>query len=383
VIGPAGENLSPLAVVMGNNGNSGGRGGAGAVFGSKNLKGIAIKGTGGVDIANPALFREAMDEIYKELNYLTTKDPYVRPWHIYGTTFVPIVTQAWGAYMTRNDREGSFPEGVDEFRGDRLQKDFVTSNLGGFCCPYASCAHWYEDKKSPYGDIAIKGIQAGAQISMGSMCGNSDAHALLKLVETSNALGIDYISSGTIMAWVMEATEKGILSREDTDGIPMDWGNHDSMLRMLHKIAHREGFGDVLADGVKKASERVGKGSEEFALQVKGLEMTAVPPRGFFNVALSYAVNDMGADHERIHVPYPPVMSLIDEELFEALPFDYKKSWDRHNPELKGALTKWAYDSRAALNSLETCVFCNRGKLYVDFRLFSAFSMKSASAFSG
>ena len=92
VIGPAGENLSPLATIIGNNGNSGGRGGAGAVMGSKNLKGIALRGTGGVEVANPGLFREAMDEIYKELNFRTTRDPYVRPWQIYGTTFVPIVT---------------------------------------------------------------------------------------------------------------------------------------------------------------------------------------------------------------------------------------------------------------------------------------------------
>jgi len=337
-------------------------------MGSKNLKGIAVKGTGGVEVANPGLFREAMDEIYQELNFLTTRDPYVRPWQIVGTTFVPIVTSAFGSYMTRNDREGLFPEGVDELRGDRLQKDFVTGNLADFCCPFASCQHFYEDKKNPYGDIAIQGIQAGTQISMGSMCGVSDIHGIFKLTETANALGMCYISTGTILAWVMEAYEKGILTKEDTDGIPMEWGNHEGMVRMLHKMAHREGFGNVLADGIVKASQSVGKGSEDFALHVKGLEWTAVPPRAFFNVALAYAVNDMGADHERIHVPYPPVMSLIDEEIFQDLPFDMKKAWDRQNPELKGALTKWAYDTRAALNCMETCVFTNRGKLYVDFR---------------
>ena len=368
VIGPAGENLSPLATIIGNNGNSGGRGGAGAVMGSKNLKAIAIKGTGGVDIADPGAFREALDEIYGELNYLSTRDIYVRPTQIYGTMYVPIVTTAFGAFMTRNCREGLFPEGLNEFRGERIQKEFVAGNLADFCCPYASCIHWLEDRKNPYGELCFQGIQAGTQISMGSMCGVKDIHGLFKLHHASNALGLCYISTGTLLSWVMEAFEKGILSREDTDGIPMTWGNHEGMVQMLHKIAHREGFGAILADGVKKASERIGKGSDAFALHVKGLDFTAIEPRAFFHVALAYAVNDMGADHERIHVPYAPVLSLVDEQILRDLPFDMKGAWNRQSPEGKGHLVKWLYDTRAVLNCLETCVFTNRGKLYVDFR---------------
>jgi aldehyde:ferredoxin oxidoreductase len=368
VIGPAGENLSPLATIIGNNGNSGGRGGAGAVMGSKNLKAIALKGTGGVDINDPGLFREALDEIYQELNFRTTRDPYVKAWQIYGTMFVPLVTSAFGAFMTRNDQEGQFPEGLDEFRGDRIQRDFVAANLADFCCPYASCIHWIEDKKNPYGELCFQGIQAGTQISIGAMCGVKDIHGLFKVHEVTNALGICYISTGTLLAWVMECCQKGILTQEETDGIPMEWGNHEGMLQMIHNIAHRKGFGEVLADGIKMASAYVGKGSEEFALQIKGLEFTAIEPRAFFNMGLAYAVNDMGADHERIHVPYPPVLSLIDKEILQDLPFDMSKAWDRQNPELKGELVKWAFDTRAVLNSLETCVFTNRGKLYVDFR---------------
>jgi aldehyde:ferredoxin oxidoreductase len=368
VIGPAGETLSPLATIIGNNGNSGGRGGAGAVMGSKNLKAIAIKGTGGVDIANPGLFREALDEIYEELNFLSTRDPYVRPWQIYGTMFVPVVTSAYGAYMTKNAREGLFAEGLTELRGERIQKDYVAANLADFCCPYASCIHWLEDRKNSYGDLCFQGIQAGTQISIGAMCGVKDVHGVFKIHNVSNALGLCYISAGTLFAWVMEAYEKGILTQEDTDGIPMTWGNHEGIVQMLHKIARREGFGAVLADGVKKASERVGKGSEAFALHVKGLDFTAIEPRAFFHVGLAYAVNDMGADHERIHVPYPPVISLIDEEVLRDLPFDMKRVWNRQSPEGKGQLVKWMFDTRAVLNSLETCVFTNRGKLYVDFR---------------
>ena len=368
VIGPAGETLSPLATIIGNNGNSGGRGGAGAVMGSKNLKAIAIKGTGGVDINDPGLFREALDEIYEELNFRSTKDPYVKAWQIYGTMFVPIVTSAYGAFMSKNDQEGLFPEGLSEMRGDRIQKEYVAANLADFCCPYASCTHWLEDRKNPYGDLRFQGIQAGTQISMGSMCGVKDIHGLFKIHEVTNALGICYISAGTLLAWVMEAYQKGILTQKETDGIAMDWGNHEGMIQMLHNIAYRKGFGAILADGIKKASEHVGKGSEEFALEVKGLEFTAIEPRAFFHVGLAYAVNDMGADHERIHVPYPPVLSLIDDDILNELPFDMSKAWDRQSPELKGELVKWLFDTRAVLNCLETCVFTNRGKLYVDFR---------------
>jgi aldehyde:ferredoxin oxidoreductase len=370
VIGPAGENLSGLATIMGNNGNAGGRGGAGAVMGSKNLKAIAIKGTGSVDIANPGLFKEAMDEIYEEINYISTKDPYVRPWQIYGTMFIPVVTSAYGAYMTRNAREGLFPEGLDEIRGERIQKDFVTGNLADFCCPYAACIHWLEDRdrENPYGEICFQGVQAGTQISMGSMCGVKDVHGLFKLHDTCNALGICYVSTGTLFAWVMEAYEKGILTLKDTDGIAMEWGNHEGMVQMLHKIAKKEGFGAVLADGVKKASERVGKKSDEFALQIKGLEFTCLEPRAFFLIGLANAVTDIGAHHTKVHVSYPPVLSLIDKEILSDLPFDMIKAYDRQSPEGKGQLVKWLLDTRAVLNCLETCIFTNRGKLFVDYR---------------
>lgn len=379
VIGPAGENLSPLATITGNNGNSGGRGGAGAVMGSKNLKAVAIKGTGGVDIARPWLFREAMDEIYKEIDFLSTKDPYIKPWQIYGTMFIPTVTSAYGAFMTRNMREGLFPEGLDELRGERIQRDFVAGNLADFCCPFASCLHWLEDKKSPYGDLSFQGVHAGTQINMGAMCAVKDIHGFFRLHYVCNELGLCYISTGTLLAWVMEAFERGILTLKDTDGIPMEWGNHEGMIRMLQKIARREGFGAVLADGVKKASERVGKNSETFALQIKGLEFSSIEPRAFFHIGLANAVNDLGGDHTRTHVSYPPVLSLIDQEILQELHFDMKTAYSRQSPEGKGQYVKWLFDTRAVLNSLETCIFTNRGKLFVDYRPYA----KALSAATG
>jgi aldehyde:ferredoxin oxidoreductase len=368
VIGPAGESLSPLATILGNNGNSGGRGGAGAIMGSKKLKAIAIKGNGGVDIANPGLFREAMEEIYEEVNFLSTKDPYVRPWQIYGCMFVPALTSAYGAFMTKNSQEGLFPEGVEYLRGEYIQKEFVGAGLADFCCPFVSCIHWLEDRKNPYGDLCFQGIQAGTQISMGSMCKVKDIHGLFKLHHVCNALGICYISTGTLFAWVMEAYEKGLLSRKDTDGIAMEWGNHEGMIQMLHKIVKREGFGAILADGVKEAARRVGKGSDFFAHHIKGLEYTCYEPRAFFHAGLAIAVNDMGGDHGRFHTCYPPVLSLIDDEILRSLPFDMKMAFSRQSPEGKGQLVKWLFDTRAVLNSLETCIFTNRGKLYVDYR---------------
>jgi aldehyde:ferredoxin oxidoreductase len=368
VIGPAGENLSALAIILGNNGNSGGRGGAGAVMGSKNLKAIALKGTGGVEIANPGLFKEALDEIYEELNFRTTKDYLARAFQSYGSTYVPAVNAALGGWMTRNDREGLFPEGLDELRGERIQKEFVRGNLADFCCPYPSCLHWLEDRNNPYGDLSFQGITAGAQISLASMIGVSNVHSVFKLNYECNALGLCIISTGTLLAWVMEAHEKGILNQKETDGIPMEWGNDRGVLEMLHKIARREGFGAVLADGVKKAAERVGRGSEAFALHVKGVEMTDMPPRALFHMGLAYAVNDMGGDHKRLHLPYPVAFSRIDKTVLHDLPFDITKAWERQSPEGKGHLVKWLFDTRAVLNSLETCVFTNRGKLLVDFR---------------
>jgi aldehyde:ferredoxin oxidoreductase len=378
-IGPGGENLSPHAVILGNMGNSGGRGGAGAVMGSKNLKAIAVKGTGRVDVADPARFLEAMDEIYEELNYRTTCDPLLRPWHIYGSMFVPPVTSAMGAFMTANGQKGVFPEGLDEIRGERLQRDFVRSPVADFCCPYASCVHWLEAKGTQWGDLSFQGIHVGTQLSSGSMLKITDPHAVMKIQEICNQLGVCFISVGTVLAWAMEAFEKGLLTEEDTDGIPLTFGNGAAAVQMIEKIAHRDGFGAILADGVKKAAAHVGRGSEAFALEIKGLEFTNLEPRALFHMGLAYAVNDMGGDHKRVHLPYPPALSTIPKEILEAMPFDVHKAFARQSPEEKGKLVKWMFDSRAALNSLETCVFTNRGRLYMDFRPYA----KALSAATG
>jgi len=365
-IGPAGENLSNLSIVMGEMAHAGGRGGVAAVMGAKRLKAIAVRGSGGVRVARPKAFEEAYETVRREVDYRTTRDPYVRPWHIYGTMFIPKMVNDMGGFMSRNAQEGLF-DGIARFRAEELMRQYVVKGRTCFACPTASCGHFLEVKEGPHAGLRGEGIQAGLMISMGSSVGVDDPAWLIHINNVTNELGLDYMSFGTVAAWAMEAYEKGLLTRADTDGLELRFGNAAAVEALARKISYREGFGAVLADGVKRAAERVGRGTEAFALHVKGLDMTTIEPRALFHMGLVYAVNDVGAEHPRVHVPYPPVLSLVPEAVINRLPFDPAKAFVRQSPEQKGALVKWLFDTRAVLNSLETCVFMNRGRVYVDF----------------
>jgi len=148
--------------------------------------------------------------------------------------------------------------------------------------------------------------------------------------------GMDTISVGVSIAFAMELYERGIISIDDLDGVDLKWGDAEAMIKMVHKIAHRDGFGDILADGVKKAAERIGKGSEKYAMHVKGMELPGYDVRGAKAHGLSYATAFDGADHNA---------GYAFQEVF-SIPVPYPV--DRLAYEGKGKLTKWNQDNRAA-----------------------------------
>lgn len=365
-IGPAGENQAINSLIITNLYHAGGRGAAGAVMGSKNLKAIAVRGTKDVKIADPKGFMAAYDEWWRELDPISCMDVFYRPWGSYGDSFVVGFISSLGGLNTRNDQDGVF-EGTHKITCDVVQK-MVVRPKACFACPFPSCAHFVMNKGT-----GLR-IHAGTIMALGSNFGIDDISAIMDNHVFCNEMGLDNFAVYAI-SWAFEAYQKGIITKKDTDGLALEWGDARIVREMIRKMSYREGFGNILADGVKKASEKYG--GTEFALQIKGLEMTTVPPRTFFGMALAYAVNDMGADHTRNYPPYPPLPAAVSPEI--KLPFDVTKASIRNIPDEKGKLGKWSFDTRAVINSLEVCTYTSRGKVYSDFSLHA----KALSAATG
>jgi len=366
-IGPAGENLVYPSVIIGNLHRSGGRS-VGAVMGSKKLKAVAVRGTGKVDLADSKSFGEVLDEIFDELNLEKSVDPFTEQWGIYGSSPVTRLKNEQGTLGTYNAQRTVFKDmhSIDE----KTFKSHIVKPKGCFCCPTPACSHWMTVKGGPYAGIELEGIQAGSLEAFGAMLGINYFPAIAKAHLLCNELGLDMFIGVTI-AWAYECYEKGIISKQDTDGLELTWGNYETLMELIGKITRREGFGNILAGGVGKAAEKIGKGSEKFALHTKGMEWEIIEPRGLMSHALALAVNDVGADHTRNYPPYPPSLEAVPKELVNELGFDISRASGRLSIEEKGPCVKWLFDSRAVLDSLEFCVFMSRGRLFTDFRPFA------------
>ena len=285
---------------------------------SKNLKAIAVRGSGGMKIARPPEFQEALLEIWEDLDVNSSKDPFTRIWGLYGSPIVLRIQQEYGTLATNNSQEGVF-EKVMDISGEEFLKNYVVKPKACFCCQSPACSHWCEVREGAYSGTATEGIQAGSTEALGSYCGISYLPAIIKGHALCNELGIGMFSTGTTIAWAMEAFEKGIISKKDTDG----------------------------------------------------LEYTAIEPRSSHVAALMHAVNDQGSDHTRAYPPYPPSSEAVPPEVLKKLPFDLRKASDHSIPDEKGKFLKWLFDSRATLNCLEFCLFNSRARTFADFRPFA------------
>ncbi|MCQ5377778.1 MAG: aldehyde ferredoxin oxidoreductase C-terminal domain-containing protein, partial [Candidatus Methanomethylicia archaeon] len=226
--------------------------------------------------------------------------------------------------------------------------------------------HWLSIDEGSCAGTELEGVQTTSQVTFGSMLGISSFAAVAKAQLLSNELGLD-LYAGIPIAWAFEAYQRGMITKKDTGGLDLSWGNEEALFELLRMIAYRQGIGDVLADGAKIAAERIGKG-HEFALHVKGMDWEIIHPNAVYTHALGLAVNSVGSDHTAYYPPYPPSIAAIPPEILNDLGFDVKKAGGRLTTEEKGPLLKWSYDSRAVLDSLEFCLFVSRGRLYTDFR---------------
>lgn len=290
VIGPGGENVVPYACINHDFGRQAGRGGVGAVMGVKKVKAIAIRGTKSIPVADLDCYRKAGKALYK-----ACKDAsFLEEWTRYGTTVVTSWCDEVGALPTRNFSAGSFEEGKGLY-GPVMREKIVITDKGCFGCP-SPCGKYSHSKK--YGAY-VEGPEYETIGLMGSNLGISDIEAVAQANMLADDEGIDSISAGNAIGWAMECFEKGIITKNDTDGLDLKFENIEATFALIKKIARKDGFGAVLAEGVKKASKIIGKGSEKFAIHVKGMEQSAYATHNATAMLLAYMTCDVGAHHNR------------------------------------------------------------------------------------
>ncbi|MFW9807101.1 MAG: aldehyde ferredoxin oxidoreductase family protein [Candidatus Thorarchaeota archaeon] len=292
VIGPAGENLVLSATGCCELAHQTGRGGAGSVLGSKLLKAVVVKGTGKIDAHN----RNAIREVNKEITQIWNAKPDAE-FKKYGTPFLVEVSNERGQFPTRNFQNGYF-EDYSPLTPEEFEKWYVGSHLS---CPHCimRCTRAYktENPLSPGTDVEST-VEYETLGLCGGNLGINDAQCVLQLNYLCDELGLDTISAGGIVAFTMEAYERGILTEDDI-GFPLPFGDCDGAKKIIQMIAHKEGIGKILAKGTRLAAVEIGNGCESFAVHVKGLDTPAWDPRGKKGLGLSYATAEVGCSHLR------------------------------------------------------------------------------------
>ena len=289
-IGPAGERLVRYACIPHDITHFAGRTGMGAVMGSKNLKAIAVRGHNPVAIADP----ESLSQLAKWLrdNVMSLH----RGNYDQGTLSVLFGLNRAGGLPTRNFQEGHFPEAIGTIDGRTMRDTILKARRSCWACA-VRCKREVEIAEPYHVYHYYGGPEYETVASLGSNCGITDLAAISKASEMCNGYGLDTISTGVCIAFAMECFERGILTKKDTDGIELRFGNTTAMLAMVERIAQRQGLGDVLAEGVARAADRIGRGAEQYALHIKGQEVPMHEPRYKAGLGMGYAVSPTGADH--------------------------------------------------------------------------------------
>ena len=311
-IGLAGETRVRYAAVVSET-RAFGRGGAGAVFGSKNLKAVGVAGIGDVGVANPEPFMAAVDAAYQ-----TFREDVAQPWSLLGGfgrvgtgSGMELINEKH-ALATRHHHLTHF-EKANEIGGQAFATEFPPRPIACLGCQ-VHCGMLRRPVKTRWGEVWTRGPEYETTYSLGSLCFNDSREMLLKANDQAEQYGMDTLSLGVSVAFAMECAERGLLPRNALgDGVTLEFGNADATIRLIDMIAHREGLGDTLADGVRRAAQTIGQGSESFALQVKGLEFAAWMPERMRGIAVTFSTSNRGACHKR---------APIGMELMGAIPMD-------------------------------------------------------------
>ncbi len=304
-IGPAGENGVLYANIVNELAHFNGRNGLGAVMGSKNLKAIVVRGKKEVTVADP--------EKVKEINSWTAKEGLQKPLgeilHRHGTLPLVRTFQEMGALPTRNWTRGVF-QGGEEISAENLHKTIYIEPKGCFSCPIRCKRRARVDNDDFHVDPRFGGPEYETIGALGSILEISDPYLLAKANEMCNRYAVDTISLGMTIGWLMEAFEKGLVDRDDCDGLDIKFGNGEVLLPLIEKIVFKEGLGEKMARGSKRLARELGLEDQGFLMEVKGQEVPMHDPRVKTGVGLQYALSDYGADH--IVAPHDTVFATED-----------------------------------------------------------------------
>ena len=345
-IGPGGEKLVRYASVVNDLNHVAGRCGMGAVMGSKNLKAVAVKGSTRVPVRKP----KRLGKLAKWMAQNVDNVAYAL--HTYGTGDAMDAMEETGNLPIRNFRDGDFAE-VDQISAQAV-KEHVRVGMGTCFACVVACKKEVKVKEPWDVNPEYGGPEYETLASLGSNCGVSDLRAVCKANELCQRYAIDTISTGVTISFAMECFEHGLLTKEDTGGMDLSFGNAESMVKLVELIGEKTGLGALLAEGTKRAAEQIGNGAEEFAVHVKGQEVPMHDPRLKRGEALGYALSPTGADH---------VHNIHDTFLFPQLPKRYKSLGilepvpvEDFGPK-KVRLFKYVSEWRTLNNFLVMCLF--------------------------
>jgi aldehyde:ferredoxin oxidoreductase len=300
-IGPAGENLVKYATVACNNSRMCGRTGMGCLFGSKHLKAVAVRGRGRLSVADPLDYLD----LCRELDQKIMTHPEYEKRNALGSTLLMKALNGIGILPTDHFQQG-LCEYVDRVSGETLAEKFKVKNKSCFNCNL-HCSRYYLT-----GEVEAEGPEFETLCSYTSRIGNHDLEFGLKMNAFLNRMGLDSLSSGETIGWAMECVQRGLLNKDDFDGLDFSWGNCQTVEKLLGMIIRREGIGDLFAEGTRSLARHFGKGTGEYAFHVKGLDMICGDPRGIKAFGLTYAIASRGGDHLRAE-PFFELTKRYDE----------------------------------------------------------------------
>ena len=321
-IGPAGEKVSLISGVVTNKGRIAARSGLGAVMGYKRLKAVVVRGNEKVPIADEERYKNIRKKFLKQIADGYGSAELLRemgtPGIAYGSLLsgdMPI--KNW--YGSLNDMKD-----IGHFEFDYMEQ-YKINKKGCYACPIACWGHAMVKK----GDFALKEPAHMPEYEaigcLGGYCLNSDFEVIIKINDICNRSGLDVISAGTAISFAMDCYDRGILSKKELDDIDLTWGNGKAMVELAEKIARNEGIGELLAKGVKVASEEIGRGSEDLAIHIQGQELPAHDGKLFTNMALSYGIDPTPARHtqwsfagkpQKFDEAFPDIRADFDQEVY-------------------------------------------------------------------
>jgi len=370
VIGPAGENLARFACIMSGKDHAAGRTGMGAVMGSKNLKAIVV--AKGSQYKPPVKASQAKAAIRNYVKIIKASPDY-KIFSRYGGAGYVKWADEMGILATYNYRQSRF-QAVDQIDGRQLET-YKLKSTGCHNCPVQCKAVLNFSHKKKSNQLATR-PEFEPMLNLGAKCGLADIEAIVRLDNLCSRLGLDSTSDATTISFGMDLFDRGILTIEDTQGLDLKWGHAEAMQALLKQMAQGDGFGGLLAQGVKKAAQSIGRGADQYAAHVKGLELAAYHPGSIMGTALVYAISSRGGDYNNV---YSSLEHRWSEEQ-AAREIGSRTAVDVRAHRGKGKLIKRAVLVNIALDSLGLC------KVPV-LSMINTFDLKSeavlASALSG